>query len=627
MYQRASASLTAPAVPCTSSPMNNRRSRVLPLVSLVSLVFLTLGLAARADWRDKVAPRLLEGAPEATIEFLVVLEEQAELGFARDLRDKADRGRAVREALRATAVPSQRPLLARLREAGADTRPFWIVNMVLVRGGRDLLPEIARRADVRRIEANPTIRGADPLPAGGEPPPAPSGGIEWNVARVSAPTAWAAGFDGSGVVIGGQDTGYEFDHPALLARYRGSDGASVSHDHNWHDAIHAGGGVCGADSPIPCDDHDHGTHTMGTMIGDDGAANRVGVAPGARWIGCRNMDQGNGTPATYAECFEWFLAPTDLAGNDPDPALAPHVINNSWGCPPFEGCAADTLEAVVDAVRAAGIVVVASAGNSGSGCGSVDDPPAIYASSFSVGATDADEEIAWFSSRGPVTVDGSNRPKPDVSAPGVGVRSAIRGGGYASFNGTSMAGPHVAGVVALLLDARPDLVGDVDTIEAVIERSALPRTSAETCGGVPGETVPNNTFGWGRVDAAEVLFGDADTDGTDNLADCRPADASAWAVPGPAHGLVVGPSSLTWSPPRDPGSATVLYDVVRSGAPDGFAAAACVGAALGVPSAADPTVPETGFFYLVRSRNGCGSSLAADSAGNARSAVSCFAGR
>ena len=137
------------------------------------------------------------------------------------------------------------------------------------------------------------------------------------------------------------------------------------------------------------------------------------------------MDQGNGTPATYTECFQWFISPTDLAGNNPDPALRPHVMNNSWGCPPSEGCAAETLRVIVENTEAAGILVVASAGNSGSACSTVQDPTAIYAASFSVGAINSANALASFSSRGPVTIDGSGRMKPNISAPGVSNRSSV----------------------------------------------------------------------------------------------------------------------------------------------------------------------------------------------------------
>lgn len=245
---------------------------------------------------------------------------------------------------------------------------------------------------------------------------------------------------------------------------------------------------------------------MGTMVGDDGGANVIGVAPGAKWIGCRNMNVGVGTPASYSECYEWFIAPTDLEGLNPDPSKAPHVISNSWSCPDYEGCTdPDILLAVVQSVRAAGIVTVHAAGNEGSACSTVSEPAAIYAESFSVGATNRNDRITSFSSRGPVTVDGSNRLKPNVSAPGEYIRSSYPGGSYAQMSGTSMAAPHVAGLTALLLSADPQLIGQVDQIEDIIENSALPRRIFQRCGRIPGWRIPNNTYGWGRVDALAAV--------------------------------------------------------------------------------------------------------------------------
>ncbi|HHN93880.1 MAG TPA: DUF11 domain-containing protein, partial [Anaerolineae bacterium] len=210
---------------------------------------------------------------------------------------------------------------------------------------------------------------------------------------------------------------------------------------------------------------------------------------------------GVGSPATYLECFEFFLAPYPVGG-DPsqgDPDLAPDVTNNSWACPPSEGCSWNTLQAAVEAQRAAGIMTVVSAGNYGSaGCSTVEDPPAIYDAAYSVGATDSSDTVAGFSSRGPVTVDGSHRLKPDISAPGVSVRSSIPGGGYQNMSGTSMAGPHVAGAVALLWSAAPYLRSDITATEQVLNAGAFPRYSTQ-CGDPP-DTVPNNVYGWGRLD-------------------------------------------------------------------------------------------------------------------------------
>jgi hypothetical protein len=326
--------------------------------------------------------------------------------------------------------------------------------------------------------------------------------IEWGVRRTRAHTEfWRHGFDGQGVVIGGQDTGYDWRHPALLGSYRGWSSGTAVHDYNWHDAIHSGGGSCGADSREPCDDGSHGTHTMGTMVGDDGDANRIGLAPGARWIGCRNMDQGVGTPATYAECFEWFMAPTDLDGNNPDPDRAPDIISNSWTCPPSEGCTSpDALLTVVRNVRAAGIMVIASAGNGGPACSTVSSPIAIHDEVLTVGASDAEDDIASFSSRGPVSADGSNRVKPDLVAPGVEVRSSVPGGAYAAASGTSMASPHVAGMAALVLSAAECLRSRPADLERHLLSTARPRPASGSCGEVTVDEVPNLTFGHGILE-------------------------------------------------------------------------------------------------------------------------------
>ncbi|MCB0571059.1 MAG: S8 family peptidase [Phaeodactylibacter sp.] len=245
---------------------------------------------------------------------------------------------------------------------------------------------------------------------------------------------------------------------------------------------------------------------MGTMVGDDGGANQIGVAPGAHWIGCRNMERGWGTLSSYLECFEWFLAPYPVGGvpAQGNSALAPHVINNSWSCPPDEGCNTanfSIMETAVNNLVAAGIVVVVSAGNSGPSCSTVNTPAAIFENSFSVGATSSSDLIASFSSRGPVTVDGSGRMKPDVAAPGVGVRSATIGTGYSIKSGTSMAGPHVVGAVALLLSAKPEMAGNVGAITGMLKNTALGLTASNGCGGDGPEAIPNNTYGYGRIDA------------------------------------------------------------------------------------------------------------------------------
>lgn len=509
--------------------VNDWVARFLKSVGLaLCLLLLVQQAGAEPEWQRKVDPFLLatvqakptgESAPQT--EFLVRMDTQADLSGAAEITDKTAKGAFVYAQLTAVAQETQAPLLAQLQIMGVNAvRPYWITNLVWVRSDLDTIATIAQRSDVAYLYANPQV-ALDVLP------PTPEVGfsktavgaantVEWNISHIGADAAWAAGITGQGVVIGGQDTGYDWDHPALINQYRGWDGSTASHDYNWHDAIEVNNAVCPGNSPEPCDDFgsSHGTHTMGTMVGNElnpaalgwpgDAENAIGVAPGARWIGCRNMNLGNGTPDSYMACYEWFIAPYPLGGNkmtDGDPSKAPHVINNSWGCPPSEGCSADVLEETVNNVRAAGIVTVHSAGNEGSSCGTVQNPAATYPASFSVGATDSNDNIASFSSRGPSTFDGGL--KPDISAPGVGIRSTIRVelGSYGLNSGTSMAGPHVAGLVALLISANPALAGDVDGIEAILRETAVPLTTTQGCGGDSATDVPNHVFGYGRIDA------------------------------------------------------------------------------------------------------------------------------
>jgi subtilisin family serine protease len=451
-------------------------------------------------------------ADAATADVLVLLAAQADLSGARSAPTKAARGRWVQSHLWEVAQQTQRPLQGWLTEQDVVYRSFYIVNMLQLEADRALLLTLAGRADVARILTNPQVR-MDPGPqpwesqANASQPHAPQG-IEWGVRKINAPDVWAQGFTGQGIVIAGQDTGYDWDHPALQAAYRGWDGDAATHDYHWHDAIHSDGGSCGPDSPEPCDDYGHGTHTMGALVGDDGGANQIGVAPGARWIGCRNMDQGWGSPATYAECFEFFMAPYPVGATpaEGDPGQAPDVINNSWSCPTYEGCDAEhiaLLAQVVANVRAAGIMVVASAGNGGSGgCGTIDEPPGIYTATYTIGATNSSDSLASFSSRGPATWNGQTYAKPDIAAPGVSVRSSLSGGGYGLKSGTSMASPHVAGAVALLWSAHPALRANFDWTEQVLNATAQPIPTT-TCSSE--QSVPNHLYGWGRLDVGNAV--------------------------------------------------------------------------------------------------------------------------
>jgi serine protease AprX len=458
------------------------------------------------SWQPRVDAQVLENAQAGQTEFIIFLSKQADLSPAARLPTKLEKARFVFQTLSSLAQQTQAPILEQLRARGVEHRSYWVANMIWAAGDLADVQAIASLPGVSHLYANPEVQ----LDAPGEffqiASPAQAQGVEWNLQRVNADDVWAAGFTGQGVVVGGADTGFDWTHPALKSQYRGWDGSAANHNYSWHDAIHAdltgGGNPCGFDAPAPCDDNRHGTHTMGIMVGDDGAGNQVGMAPGARWIGCRNMEQNTGTPATYAECYQWFIAPTDLNNLNPDPAKAPDVINNSWYCPEAEGCSdPNVLLTVVQNVRSAGILTVHSAGNQGPTCSSIQFAAGMYDASFTVGNTTISDVISSSSSRGPVTVDGSGRLKPDISAPGTNIRSSIPGGGYTTLSGTSMAAPHAAGLAALLISAAPELAGQVDRLEWIITRSAVPLTSSPNCDNTPVSPIPNNTYGWGRIDA------------------------------------------------------------------------------------------------------------------------------
>ncbi|MDQ1675940.1 MAG: hypothetical protein QOC93_1084 [Actinomycetota bacterium] len=462
---------TAWAVTAAPARLRFGRPLVAALAALLALVTVAgAGAGARGFHGDRL---------------FVVLADQLDAGVAPLPADLDARRTAVYRRLVAHADSTQAPLRRELRAAGLSYRPYYLVNAVEVdapswyRGRLRGLPGVARVLDSPRLrplpDRPPVSRGTDAAPG------RPTG----NITQIGADRAWAVGATGRGIVVGQSDSGADGRHPALAPGYRGG-------DDSWYDPWYR--------SRTPRDYEGHGTHTLGTAVGRGG----VGVAPGARWIGCVNLARNLGNPARYLDCLQYMLAPFPPGGDafrDGRPGRAADVLNNSWGCPAVEGCTATVLRPAARALRAAGIAVVAAAGNSGSGCGTVTDPLAVYPEVVTVGAVDSGGRLADFSSRGPVTADGSGRPKPDLVAPGVGVLSALPGGTYGRLDGTSMAAPHVAGVVALMWSVNPDLRGDVARTVRILRATAAPPAAARgiACGG------PGNLWGAGIVDAAAAV--------------------------------------------------------------------------------------------------------------------------
>jgi serine protease AprX len=481
------------------------------------LAFLSFDATASNNRSAKAMSKIAPWVVDHTLngqqaEFIVVLADQADLSEARKAKTKHEKAHRVRDALWNKAQQTQQPILRWLRQRNIEYRAFYIVNALWVKADANTANALAARPDVLRVEGNPEVHNA--LDSVDAPTSADAGSstaaVEPNIGYVHAPAVWSLGYTGQGIVIATADTGQLWTHTALKNQYRGWNGVFGNHDYNWHDSVHNANtmNACGSDASAPCDDTDHGTHTIGTAVGGDGGTNQIGMAPGAKWIGCRNMDQGAGTPARYMECMEFFLAPYPVGGTPAqgDPALAPDISTNSWGCPPAEGCSAATLQAAVEAQRAAGIFMVVSAGNKGPNCSTVQDPPATYDAVYSVGAlTSGTDSIVSFSSRGPVTLDASLRLKPNLCAPGTTVRSALNAStvSYGTKSGTSMSTPHVAGAVALLWSAQPLLRDDIEATEALLNESAFPLISGTCDGG--NMLSPNNTFGYGRLDAKAAV--------------------------------------------------------------------------------------------------------------------------
>lgn len=462
-----------------------------------------LGYSGNATWEKKLAVQLREVSSPTDV--IVVLKEKADLHRAAQMRSKNLKGAFVVDSLKTVAHRSQAQLVKLLQTRNVEFQDFFIVNAIAVRSASPaLIEELAKRDEVANVVTDLALRQKS-IGTRIHTTEASARGVGVNITSTGAEAVWAMGIKGADIVIAGQDTGVDWDHPALINHYRGSVRGGVSHIGNWHDSIRTtisgSTNPCGLNSAEPCDDHGHGTHTVGTMLGHDGADNIIGMAPEAKWIACRNMDNGYGKPSTYIECYEWFIAP---AG---DSSLAPHVINNSWGCPSSEGCTGAEIKPVLEAVYAAGIMNVVSAGNEGPGCSTISAQPATVSDfGFSVGAHNhRTNGIASFSSRGPSTLDG--QVGPDITAPGVSIRSSVPGGKYeeAFWSGTSMAGPHVAGAVALLWSAQPKLVGDIDRTTEILRSTAITSGTPQNCGGVDGTATPNNTFGYGRLNVEAAV--------------------------------------------------------------------------------------------------------------------------
>ncbi|HET7473966.1 MAG TPA: carboxypeptidase regulatory-like domain-containing protein [Candidatus Limnocylindrales bacterium] len=472
--------------------------RVAVLVAVFALVLGQVGSALAADPQrasapvDKALTKALESGPAR---FVVEFGARPDLKAAARIKEHGKRAGFVVDRLKATAKASQAQAVALVRGLkGANAKSYWLGNSLFVTGDAKLVTKLAKLDGVTSIhlpKVYPLVKPVETAVA----IEAAAGDPEWGVEKINADQVWADGITGSGIVVGSIDTGVDFTHPALVNNYRGNNhDGTFTHDYNWWDPSHSCPGE-------PCDNVFHGTHTMGTMVGGDGPGPftpDTGVAPGATWMTAKGCEDFGCTSESLLSSGQFILAPTDMAGNNADPSKAPDVVNNSWGSDDPN----DTFYlATVQAWRAAGIIPVFSAGNAGPSCGS-NGTPGDFTEVISAGATDKNDLIADFSSRGPSP---TGKLSPNISAPGVDVISSVPGGGYEAVSGTSMAAPHTTGTIALMMSAKPQLIDDFDGLLNALSVTAVDRPD-DSCGTPdPGDNDPNFVYGEGRIDAKAAV--------------------------------------------------------------------------------------------------------------------------
>jgi bacillopeptidase F len=477
---------------------------------------------------------------DETVTFLLKFKEQVDTNKVAS--ETAEKAKAQKESAFKTELMKRSAVVSTLRAKAEETQyaikdylnqekkkgnvkefqSFYIVNGMAVTGTKQVMEKLATFPEVEKILPNETVQmipnessntstqpsvdaqaetqtvieavpsvetQTDTQTGTQEDTQTVNTSIEWNIAKIDAPLVWKMGFDGTGTVIATIDSGVQWDHPALKEKYRGYNPANPDqpdHTFNWFDALNG--------EAAPVDLSKQGTHVTGIMVGSEpNGSNQIGVAPGAKWIAVRAFSNfgGTGTQVDLLEAGEWILAPKDAQGN-PHPEKAPDVVNNSWG--KYQEGIDEWFRPMVQNWRAAEIFPVFSAGNGGALEGKIWNP-ANYPESFAVGVTDSNNLRFSGSARGPSPY---GEIKPDISAPGVNIRSSFPGGSYSTgANGTMWGAAHISGVVALMKQANPSIT--VDEIEKNLKDSAIPLTDSIY------PTSPNNGYGHGLVNAYNAV--------------------------------------------------------------------------------------------------------------------------
>ncbi len=515
----------------------------------VFLLLLSSVLQAQPEVSTRLQNVMRNSSPNDYLRVLVFMNDQVDIESldARLYRENATLKRRAYEvitALQNKANATQPDMIAYF-ENNIESREvysyesYWIANMFMVECKSSIVKSLMTRTDVGSMDLDALLEYDKPVSFQKSESIL---GSEAGLKIINAPKLWAAGITGQGQIVMDIDTGVDPTHPALSYKYRG---LHVPAAQAWFDPA-------GTTTPSDCDGH--GTHTMGTMTGRSLAGDTVGVAPDAEWIAAKTICSSPHTSNSVA-AFQWSINP------DGDPNTTsdmPASINNSWYDPNVSNECTSIYKTTMDAVEAAGIGVVFSAGNSGPGTSTITSPKNINTDEVTIWSTAAIDGASYlggstnpaasFSSRGPSTCGGTGSLliKPEGSAPGVNVRSSYPGGGYSLLSGTSMASPHVAGAVALLKSFAPNLTGKQI-------KMALYNTAKDL--GAPGE---DNVYGMGLIDvyAAFLSLGTPDVTPPDPITDLAITDLTSNSL------------SLTWTVPFDSSMGGVTgYDIRVSNTP------------------------------------------------------------
>lgn len=421
---------------------------------------------AEATVGEGLARRLADLPRGATVRVLVRLAAD-EAPYVEESAPRAARRQAVLTRLRRTFAVRASRVAATLGDDSRVARPlreFWLAGALEVEATADAVARLVAAPEVEHVDV---VRvAATIVPVDGGPEPDDVLPAVYGVRRIRAPQVWALGTRGKGAVAAVIDTGVRHNHPDLKGRWRSRSG--------WLDPIER--------TRTPRDDHGHGTHVTGTIVGRNVAgANYIGVAPDAQFIACRPFDiHGEALDVDLLECMQWVADPDGNPSTDD----APDVVNNSWGLQE------DVCDTLFDRVAARwadlGIVAVFAAGNEG-----VPVNPANGRTALAVGAVDRNDQVPWWSGHGTTRCGGIY---PDLVAPGVKVRSAGPGGGRKNLSGTSSAAPHVSGTVALMRSRRPQ-------VTAKEIANILTNTAVDL--GMQG---PDHVYGYGLVDAYRAVL-------------------------------------------------------------------------------------------------------------------------